>query len=64
MSLSVISVENLSKSHRLGQIGTGTLTNDLKVWWVKKHGLCSLVVILTLDVVLFKRVKVTFMDAV
>jgi len=39
MSYPVISVENLSKSYRLGQIGTGTLTNDLKVWWAKKRGL-------------------------
>jgi lipopolysaccharide transport system ATP-binding protein len=39
MSNTVISVENLSKSYRLGQIGTGTLTNDLKVWWAKKRGL-------------------------
>jgi len=34
----VISVENLSKEYRLGQIGTGTLSNDLKVWWAKKRG--------------------------
>jgi lipopolysaccharide transport system ATP-binding protein len=34
----VISVENLSKSYRLGQIGTGTLTNDLKIWWAKTRG--------------------------
>ena len=34
----VISVENLSKSYRLGQIGTGTLTNDLNVWWAKLRG--------------------------
>src|SRR5271169_3670727 len=39
MSYPVISVENLSKAYRLGQIGTGTLTNDLKVWWAKKRGL-------------------------
>lgn len=31
----VISVEKLSKTYRLGQIGTGTFTNDLKVWWAK-----------------------------
>jgi len=31
----VISVENLSKAYRLGQIGTGTFANDLKVWWAK-----------------------------
>ena len=34
----VISVENLSKSYRLGQIGTGTFSNDLKVWWAKTRG--------------------------
>ncbi len=38
MSAPVISVENLSKSYRLGQIGTGTFSNDLKVWWAKKRG--------------------------
>src|SRR5512134_174745 len=31
----VISVENLSKVYHLGQIGTGTFTNDLKVWWAR-----------------------------
>ncbi len=34
----VISVENLSKIYKLGQIGSGTLTNDLKIWWSKKTG--------------------------
>lgn len=34
----VISVENLSKSYRLGQIGTGTFANDLNVWWAKMRG--------------------------
>jgi lipopolysaccharide transport system ATP-binding protein len=34
----VISVENLSKAYLLGQIGTGTLTNDLRLWWAKKRG--------------------------
>jgi lipopolysaccharide transport system ATP-binding protein len=38
MSDTVIKVENLSKQYRLGQIGSGTLTNDLRVWWAKKHG--------------------------
>jgi len=38
MTPTVISVENLSKSYRLGQIGTGTLTNDLNVWWAKLRG--------------------------
>ena len=36
---SLLSVENLSKSYQLGQIGTGRLVDDLKVWWAKKHGL-------------------------
>ncbi|PKN92361.1 MAG: ABC transporter ATP-binding protein [Chloroflexi bacterium HGW-Chloroflexi-6] len=34
----VIAVEHLSKSYRLGQIGTGTFTDDLKVWWAKMRG--------------------------
>ena len=34
----VISVERLSKSYRLGQIGTGTLSDDLKVWWSRLGG--------------------------
>ncbi len=34
----VISVEYLSKFYCLGQIGTGTFTNDLKVWWAKMRG--------------------------
>jgi len=38
MSNTVISVENLSKAYRLGQIGTGTLKDDLKVWWAKLRG--------------------------
>jgi hypothetical protein len=33
MSNIVISVKNLSKVYYLGQIGTSTLTNDLKGWW-------------------------------
>jgi lipopolysaccharide transport system ATP-binding protein len=36
--MTVISVENLSKGYRLGQIGTGTLSDDLKVWWAKARG--------------------------
>ena len=32
MSLS-IKIENLSKQYRLGIIGTGTLSHDLKRWW-------------------------------
>jgi lipopolysaccharide transport system ATP-binding protein len=38
MSQPVISVEHLSKSYRLGQIGTGTFSRDLEVWWVKLRG--------------------------
>jgi lipopolysaccharide transport system ATP-binding protein len=34
----VISVENLSKIYRLGQIGTGTFAHDLNVWWAKLRG--------------------------
>ncbi|MCC7130396.1 MAG: ATP-binding cassette domain-containing protein, partial [Anaerolineae bacterium] len=38
MSGTVISVENLSKAYQLGQIGTGTLTNDLRLWWARLRG--------------------------
>ncbi len=38
MSNTVISVEHLSKVYRLGQIGTGTLSHDLNVWWAKTRG--------------------------
>jgi lipopolysaccharide transport system ATP-binding protein len=34
----VISVEDLSKSYRLGQISTGTFTYDLQLWWAKVRG--------------------------
>jgi len=34
----VISVENLSKTYRLGQIGTGTFSRDLEVWWARMRG--------------------------
>ena len=34
----VIEVENISKAYQLGQIGTGTLTNDIKLWWAKTRG--------------------------
>jgi lipopolysaccharide transport system ATP-binding protein len=33
-----ITVENLSKAYRLGEIGTGTLSNDLKRWYAKARG--------------------------
>jgi len=38
MSTPVIIAENISKAYRLGQIGSGTLTNDLKVWWARTRG--------------------------
>ncbi len=34
----VISVEYISKSYRLGQIGTGTFAYDLALWWAKLRG--------------------------
>jgi lipopolysaccharide transport system ATP-binding protein len=34
----VISVENVSKSYRLGQIGGGTLKEDVNRWWAKMRG--------------------------
>ncbi|MDR2121890.1 MAG: ATP-binding cassette domain-containing protein [Flavobacteriaceae bacterium] len=33
-----IKVENISKLYRLGQVGTGTLQQDLKRWWWKTTG--------------------------
>jgi lipopolysaccharide transport system ATP-binding protein len=38
MSNIAISVENLSKQYRLGEIGTGTLTHDLNRWWARLRG--------------------------
>jgi lipopolysaccharide transport system ATP-binding protein len=38
MSKTIIRVENISKAYRLGQIGSGTLSEDLKVWWAKARG--------------------------
>ena len=35
----VISIENISKSYRLGTIGSGTLREDLQSWWHRKRGL-------------------------
>ena len=34
----VIKVENVSKQYRLGQVGTGTLSHDLKRWWALARG--------------------------
>lgn len=39
MSDSVISIENVSKSYRLGVIGSGTLREDLQSWWHRMRGL-------------------------
>ncbi len=36
---SVISIENISKSYRLGVIGTGTLRDDLQGWRHRVRGL-------------------------
>lgn len=38
MSKPVISVENLSKSYTLGQIGTGTFSYDMAVWLARMRG--------------------------
>ncbi len=34
----VIKAENISKLYRLGQVGTGTLSHDLKRWWAMVRG--------------------------
>ncbi|BDS14658.1 ABC transporter ATP-binding protein [Aureispira anguillae] len=38
MSDIVLSVENLSKQYRVGEISTGTLSNDMKRWWAQLRG--------------------------
>lgn len=38
MSDTVIKVENLGKLYRLGEVGTGTLSHDLKRWWALTRG--------------------------
>jgi len=38
MSDIVLNVENLSKQYRIGEIGTGTLSNDMKRWWAQVRG--------------------------
>ena len=38
MTHPIISVEALSKAYRLGQIGTGTISRDLEVWWARARG--------------------------
>jgi len=34
----VIKAEHISKLYRLGQVGTGTLSHDLKRWWARTRG--------------------------
>ncbi|MEP7277999.1 MAG: ABC transporter ATP-binding protein, partial [Bacteroidota bacterium] len=34
----IISVQNISKQYRLGQVGTGTLSHDLNRWWHRVRG--------------------------
>jgi ABC-type polysaccharide/polyol phosphate transport system ATPase subunit len=38
MSNTIIKVENLGKQYRLGEVGTGTLTQDLNRWWYRVRG--------------------------
>jgi homopolymeric O-antigen transport system ATP-binding protein len=38
MTRTIIRLENISKAYRLGQIGSRTLSDDLKVWWAKARG--------------------------
>jgi len=33
-----ISIQNISKQYRLGEIGTGTLSHDLNRWWARIRG--------------------------
>jgi lipopolysaccharide transport system ATP-binding protein len=34
----ILSIKNISKQYRLGLVGTGTLSDDLKRWWFKLRG--------------------------
>ncbi|MES2467136.1 MAG: ABC transporter ATP-binding protein [Verrucomicrobiota bacterium] len=38
MNDTVISLENVSKQYRLGEIGTGSLAHDLNRWWSRVRG--------------------------
>ncbi|MGS2726864.1 ABC transporter ATP-binding protein [Psychroserpens sp. BH13MA-6] len=38
MSSTILKVSNISKQYRLGVIGTGTISDDLKRWWCKLRG--------------------------
>jgi lipopolysaccharide transport system ATP-binding protein len=39
MATTVISVENISKMYRLGEIGTGSFYGDVKSWWARRRGI-------------------------
>ena len=34
----ILKIENLSKQYRLGTVGTGTISDDLKRWWYNLRG--------------------------
>ena len=38
MAKTVIEINNLGKQYRLGQVGTTTMTDDLKRWWANVRG--------------------------
>ncbi|WP_282073736.1 polysaccharide ABC transporter ATP-binding protein [Polaribacter atrinae] len=38
MSETILKTENLSKQYRLGLVGSGTMSDDLKRWWYKIRG--------------------------
>lgn len=38
MNNTILKIENVSKQYRLGLVGTGTLSDDLKRWWFKVRG--------------------------
>lgn len=38
MKVKALKIENVSKQYKLGQVGTGTLSDDLKRWWYKMRG--------------------------
>jgi lipopolysaccharide transport system ATP-binding protein len=38
LNMPIIKIQNLSKQYRLGVVGTGTLSNDLKRWWYRVRG--------------------------
>lgn len=35
----ILKAENISKQNRLGKVGSGTISGDLKRWWYKVRGL-------------------------